>query len=482
MIEQVGYRPEIRPFVMTSESPGVKQRQGIEQFYTGSREALKESVIRTCSSPYERQQLLSRIDVATSRESNELKARSSIFSDVFIIGTGPHATVFAQQMKHFNPDIDILFGEKDDVRGGHFRKTPEPYILNSPNVAKSNYGFKYEKGEPNDLGSNALIQSKDLSTDPFPESTTQGIVNAINSFHSAPSLVGTRILSVERNTSKERGTYKVSAIDEKTKKPITIYTNVVVGALGLGEPNKSLVKEPSSNVLSFPEFMDRIDGYKAWSMSTSLSRGVAIVGGADSALVTLEKLIELRQKKYIPLGPITIYGADFKTAEEFERKTIERYKHLAKYMPSESRINGSNEIKIRLVKERVESILPTWIGANLKTAGNDRAETFGTIIMANGYRNTKNEIFKNFNLQSSLKNIYDREISCAIGQQISGENIFLIGPAANIAFTNEELTKIPENMQARYINSLKRLTPRTEKLADNLARFYSSRYIYNPAA
>lgn len=442
----------------------------------------RNSTVRTqkaletiCAKPYMRSALLREIDNVTQKESDAIKQKQEIVTDVFVIGTGPHATVFAQRLKTLNPDVEVLFAEKNSTRGGQFRQMSEAYNLNSANIAPSSFGFKYEQGEPNDLGKDALLQSRHISQAKYPTNADQGIINTINSFQAAPSLIDTQVLSVEKSSSETKGRYKITLLDLKKNKRFTIHANTVLGSIGMGEsPQKTESKGNNDGVFTFPDFMEAIKDENIWKIKSLISQGVAIVGGGDSGLIALEKIMEKRKKNSLLVNSIDMFGVPFKNASEFSSMTIDRYKHLEEFFASDKSgmLSPGKKVDVALYKEKVKSVVLKGREKSLLVQSDTQpTKKYGVVILATGYENAEDNVFSSF-IDTRKIQVHSQQLNCSIARKVLGEEIFFIGPAARIPYTQEELGKIPKNHQPRYINSLRRLIPRSEQLAERIANQY----------
>lgn len=440
----------------------------------GHEYSFRDTLVNVAENEISRNLTLREIDKNTKDRSDQLKAREILYSDVFIIGTGPHATAFGSRLKALHPDIQMLFADKNPYRGGQFRDTKEAYDLNSPNQAVGGFGFAYEKGKPNDIGQHAVIQSSDISKTPFPKSTDQAWVNTISNYEIDSALVNTKVLSVRKSSTSCN--YVVTALDLDTKRTITIYTNTIIRSGGIGDAKvpvvsnneqKDPVKRPG--IVTFPEFLELMRDENLWKIRGRLTRGVAIVGGGDSALVTLEKIIEKQKKHSLFIKHMDMFGAQFANGPEFSKQIIERYKLLAEYMAGNSQ-DTQTDRKLAVVhphSEKVMDVFYQWNGIKLKLDGQKDSSLYGLVVMANGQQSSSEDMFSSFGNIEPI-DVYDPELKAAIAKRISGEDIYLVGPDAKIPYSQEEIKKIPAHHQARYVNSLRRLIPRTERLATYL--------------
>jgi hypothetical protein len=447
---------------------------------------LTVSLKNICNDASRRIQLLREIDERTAKESIELKKRESITTDIFIIGSGPQGTAFAEKFKHLFPDASFLFADKSPVIGGQFRANDEQYDLNSMNVAKKALGLSYEKGQPNDLGEHAVIQTTDISAAEYPRSNDIGLVSAVNNYKAAPSLVNTQVVSVEKNSNNNIGQYTVNAIDLDTKKPIKIYTNMVIGSTGMGNTKtgidmntpetKKALERNAGTTMTFPELLNLLKTEHPQRLRKIFTKGIAILGGEDSAAVTSEKIIAKIKELSLSYVDIDIFGAKYKNAEEFLNGTIDRYKHLSEYIEdpdTKERVIFHMKRKSRIKPhiEKVSGLLDSFKGVRLTLEDDSVSrKSYGLVVFATGYQNNTPELFTGIiSEKGAAIPVYDAEGKVILGKQIPGENIYHIGPAAEIPYSEQDLQKVPANMQHRYKNALRRLIPLTEKLAEQLA-------------
>ncbi len=432
-----------------------------------------------------RDHLLREIDERTYKESIAIKERGNIDTDIFIIGTGPHATAFANHLRYLASNVSLLFAEKNTTRGGQFREITESYGANSPNQKKQSYGGPYETDYPNDIGTHAAVQTRDLGNKSFPTNVEIGSVNAINNFDAAPAMVHTEVVKVEKNPLSQEKKYKITVKDLDTGRLVYIHANTVIAASGLGQSTtginmqtpdaKTIFAQNPESVLTFPQFMEALSPNNLQSLKKLLAKNIAIVGAEDGGKIAIEKLIDMYRNGTM-IGPIDLFGAHFTNAEKFQRQTIERYHHLTQYLPKtdEDRKHASfwQRPLVMPYKEKVTELRRSFTG-KIKLDLENRIttqKTYGLVIFATGYKNMIAEIFKNISQQSgSPIPVYDGTTDNVLARKLPYEDIYMVGPSAQIPYGWNEAAKIPDHHQARYVNSLHRLIPRTEKLAEKIA-------------
>lgn len=447
--------------------------------------ALRQTLVEVLRNQPRRDHLLREIDERTYKESLAFKEKGNIDTDIFIIGTGPHATAFANNFHHLASDTSLLFAEKNTTRGGQFREIAEPYGANSPNEKKQSYDIPYETDYPNDIGTHAAIQTRDLGNKSFPTNVEIGSVNAINNFDAAPALVHTEVITVEKNPLSQEKKYKITLKDLDTGRLVFVYANTVIAASGLGEPTiganlqtpdaKKILAHNPESVLTFPQFMQALSSENLQAFKKQLAKNIAIVGAEDGGKIAIEKLIDIYRNGTM-IGPIDLFGAHFTSAENFQSQTIERYHHLMQYLPKTDKERNHARFWQRPIitpyKEKVTELHRSFTHKIQLELDNKitTKKTYGLVVFANGYKNIIDGIFKSIrNKSGSPIPVYDGVTDRILARKLPYEDIYMVGPSAQIPYGWNEAAKIPDHHQGRYINSLHRLIPRTEKLAEKIA-------------
>ncbi len=452
----------------------------------GKENTLHNEVVQACSSPEKRAELVRWIDSESTNQSERIKKKSDQYTPILVIGTGAHATAFATEYTSKHNNAEILFLDKSDKRGGQFRSFNEPYLLNSTNFAENTIGIQLANNNPNDLSSKSSVQVTAYSQSRYPTSQEMGDAVVINNYLAGNAMLGVEVVAV-RKSRQSKGKYEVMIWDAKAQKYHYVYTDKIINATGLGNPDTTLKPEKphkDKKIVSFLEFMVILDKLTTKEQTALLNqKKIAIVGAGDSAYITIEKILE--KAKLIGTREVTIdlFGAQFSTQDEFNRKIIDRYMHLLPYMrfsePGDKRNiksttsvrRNASEVSIYPQRDRADAVFYNYRGVPFVTAAKEH-KPYDLVISATGFKNTVLDIYKDLDSHRtlSLVPIYEFTSFQRVCEKVVGEEVYFVGAAANIPYTAVELQLVPEKMRRRYQHSLRRLIPRTTYVAHHIVK------------
>lgn len=452
------------------------------------------------------------LDEAAKQESDGMKAIAEVnggyYAPVLVVGAGIHGSIFNAQLMNDRPDLQALTVDKDTRLGGNFRKpNGRVFRTNSRNRAEDRTadGLPGADGNINSLGQYATMQVSDISSEVYADNDTFGLATALNQYLSGNTMLGVEVTEVERNGRGEQGKYKVTLEDVESGKTLTVTTDVVVVASGLGERKYGLDESDVDTtqvlvdnfelalatgkmpkVIPYDIFLQLVgDRRVQFPLEPFVDKRIAVVGSRDSSNTTIEYLLGLGSEyrgSVAQMGrpqQIAWYGPEFKTQAEYRACARLRYAEIGTFLP---RVEGQRA-PILPVAERVNHLRQTKDGKitvlSNGTSSPERAEDFDFVILATGFEDQKAKVFTGlyggyggYNFDNALRNVESRDRRgnrATVARQMYGESVYFIGPAANIPVGSTERSsvqaiEIPENSVAIW-----RYSDRTAATARTLA-------------
>lgn len=392
-----------------------------------------------------------RARTALDVEMNLLTTRSAAFKRMrmppgireLVVGGGIHAAIYSavRVARGFQKPVVI---DKGPRLGGVFANSVQPaFYLNSSN-RPGDLSIPGAAGALNVLPG-APLQPSDISGDEYQSNDTLGFLARLSLAMHAE----TAFDEVNSIVASSRGiTVRFLGAD-----PVQV--SRVIIATGLGIPKTVRIPSPSGRksdrILNFEEFTRRMDS----PFPMEGMKRVAVIGAGDSGKTVIEALAgqgpPLMSAAALDWPQvIDWYGVpeDRFYREGWERCSRSRYRQIARLLPSEG---GSRRVLSRVtpIQSKASRVTP---GFNCVFV-NDTPYDY--VINCTGY-------FEGPTVDregTSVSAIIDGMI---VGVK-TGQNVYTIGPAANIPVSEEEqviLRRIAENKTALF-----RYAPRTAALA-----------------
>lgn len=437
------------------------------------------------SHPQIRTSILAEIDEVSKLERdsilNRARDNNNYIDDVDILligGSGLHGTISAVEIQANNPGLKILSIDGANLRGGVFRSYSDTvhdevglFDINS----RHNQPAKFNK---NDTQPNAAAHLVAITAETYPSQNLLGATIAVNGFLTVPSLLdsfATNVVELDNDCVETTFNHNREAFKVKSKK-IIISTGVPKTYI----PNQNSVAEKNiiedldretSNVLdneseNIPTFMRgedflKIVSRKRGKLFSSLSqKRVVVIGQGDTAQGIL-KLLSGYGRKEVYEGYVSQFGRPQIEWIVSNRDSITlrpQHEVLRKEILDDSGL-------IKTVEGRASSLE--------KSADNKGIVKFS-------HESTVNSIVADFFIYctgpqsytpefpwiegNSLNYVSDHESNELLGR--GNNNVFIVGPAANIPLTSEEIIENPEFSKMRTPPiAMRRLGYRTRKLA-----------------
>ena len=364
--------------------------------------------------------------------------------DEVIIGAGPSAAVYAAARVAAGYPRPLVL-ERSNRPGGAFAVSAGPsFYLNSEGRPGAP-GFPRD-GDALNVLPGAPIQPAMVTRTEFPTNSDLAWTVRVALARYSRVITGASVDNVYLSSSKP---YELALADGRT-----VYANRIIDARGLGDPiGASVARVPS--IQTFPQFMATLDE----PFPFRDLRKVAIIGAGDSARVVAEALVGIGPAR--PMEPAAMdgfpridwYAPGLPVYREDWRETDRgRYLRLSSYLPSRTDSVGAYH-DISVIRSRA---VPTPTVGGVVVQGN----TYDRAILATG-----NELPGIGLFSDELETFQVGDDSVA--RKYAGRDVYRIGPAADLRFTNREdqvgISEIPANKVALF-----RYTPRTAVLATYL--------------
>lgn len=398
------------------------------EFRTMTRKSQSDMTLTgLCLLPESRTALDESIADSWRRDNGNLKSGRTF--DEIIVGSGPHAAIYASVRVAMGFPKPLVI-EQSNRPGGTFALTANPaWFLNSANrpglvgLPGKGQALNYFPGFP--------VQPADITSVEYPANSDIAITTRLALAKSA---------DVVSNFTVGPDSYPYGSLPYvESTTGVRIYGRRIILATGLGEPKNADIAN-GSTIQTFPQFIRRFDD--VWPLR-DLSR-VAVIGDGDSARCAVESLLgigpsgmSLASLDYV--SQIDWYGRSLNSdCETFRRSNRTRYARISKYVGT-SRLN--------VIRQRV---IPVPAMNSVIVGG----QSYDLAILATG-QSFVNRPFDDYSFSTySIGGRNGQELAT----KFDGKDIYRIGPAANLAFSDMEyesgITGRPENNVAlfRYAN------------------------------
>jgi hypothetical protein len=221
-------------------------------------------------------------------------------------------------------------------------------------------------------------------------------------------------------------------------------TQRLIIATGIGtEP-----KVPLEGTLSLRAALTQLRG------NTKPLKRVAVVGAGNSGNVMVEALLGQGPISAPFVDRIDWFGQRLGYREEWEDRVRSRYHAIGRDFPCEYDDSRPYRIDSRLKARRV-------LEGRFVESCNEVTGPYDMIVNCTGFKNQVNKLIEP--LQLPLVNVYDEQRE-VIARRVLGEEVYVVGPAAEIPFT--EAPKLPQVARSSENSvAIWRTLPKTVKLA-----------------
>lgn len=361
-----------------------------------------------------------------------------------VIGGGLHAAIYCatRVARGFKKPLVLDMNTADYV-GGTFAmsKTGGFYLnqLNRPGIIGLPYNMQALQYLPG-----AFIQPADISLAEYQPNCDLGYIVRLtlamygDVYHSA------KVDSVELGSSAQR-LYLTNGQ--------TVLTQRIIDARGLGMTGNGPVEPNGTSILSFAQFMQRMDTPFPFK---GMQR-VAVIGGGDSGNVTVESLLGIGPSAgmstasldYVPT--IEWYGTRLpERCKDWQKVTRGRYARIGAYLP---RTRNESGARLTTIRERA-TVVPTADGIVVN------GQTYDTCVLATGTTLTDIAGTEGYWTPYNVNGY-------AVASNFNGYPIYRIGPAAKLDFTTSEFRSGAATLQANKV-AIFRYASRTSALATSL--------------
>lgn len=366
-------------------------------------------------------------------------------ADEVIIGGGLHAAIYcASRVARGFPKPVVLDTNPLEYVGGTFAMTKAGgfYLnqLNRPGQIGLPYNMQALQYLPG-----AFIQPADISLAEYQPNSDLGYIVRLTL-----AMYG----RVFGNCEVTEADISFSNSLLYTSTGYSIGAKRVIDARGLGNLPKGPVLPNGTSIMSFNQFMRRMDTPFPFQ---GMQR-VAVIGGGDSGNVTVESLLGVGPTSgmstasldYVPV--IEWYGTRLPQLCKDWRKTVRgRYARIGNYLP---RRVSERRPRVRTIPERAR-IVETADGVVVN------GQTYDTAILATG---TTRPIL--LGMSDGGFSTYELN-GYPIAQNYGGYNVYRIGPACDLDFTTSEFRNDVAALQANKV-AIFRYASRTSALATSL--------------
>ncbi|GEM_PF-3694573 len=415
------------------------------------------------------------------RQSSKIESKlltENSYSPVVIIGNGLHGSLFNNRAGLLGQAKSVLAIDAGHQISKVFGDLGGSFLINSRETPT----------ESTNIFPGSPVAMKDFTSAMFANSIHMGLLATVTQrTSSVPLLLGHKVTSIV-DTSLEgqpsQGRYRLT-----TEKGLTVYTDKVVLATGLGSPS-SKVKDPGFQKLlaqserlhleapeklypvmlvdTFLRTVTLKETGKIKTIETDLkNKTVAVIGVGDGAKIGIEALLT----KFDPTVKILWLGQKATSPESYKETTWFRYHGLAPEIGK--RILGGFEGHVTAGKATPTGQIELTYGEQNKTVLADY------VINCTGYDNAVPPLLQNIpgKPQQAKITLQDVEFvvpeiaasETIIGKKVEVEglpaqDIFVIGPAAGaLASPNELNSSITQNPVA-----IENLAYRSRAMADYL--------------
>lgn len=375
---------------------------------------------------------------ATDKQDNEF-----FVYDYLVIGAGVQSSIFSNGMRESGSNLKGLVVEKSDSVASTFASSPDFFRINSTNRADI-AGQRVAPGEGNlNRFPGSPIQIPDMEATVYPPARAVADTALISQASSdVPVLFKTEVLAVvdrkllsSDNDNIARYSVKMRYTNPDTGETseITIFTNNIVNASGLGEEairidpsNLPTVKAITDTFEDFdfsvsseaPNIMTFNQARKAAQLSLDpmlpyRNKDVLIVGTGDSAKVTIEFLFGQAPEEIYKQTPaqagkvrkVIWAGQSAENCEEYITQNRVRYAPIAG--PIKSDVLIPNESK-------VTQVTPLSNNKYNVMFENGTTQIVDRIIFATGFESQTREVYKDVISKIASANKFIQQLSTVI--------------------------------------------------------------------
>jgi|GEM_PF-2796493 len=374
--------------------------------------------------------------------------------DELVIGAGYHAAVYcAVRVAKGYPKPTVIDAGRV---GGAFGVSKDPsFYLNSRN-RPGGLGIP-GRDEALNILPGAPVQPCDLSGDEYQRNTDMAFAIRTSLAMNARVVTGWRVTLTSGNT--------VYLEDSERKETRTLQAKRIVWASGLGEASMPDGVAKHEKVLTFNEFMARLDQPFPFR---GMER-VAVVGSGDSGKTVIEALIgqgpntagSIASLDYVE--NIDWYGMNESSLYRggWENCNRSRYKGIGRALPRDSVVNGDNRgARIRPYSERAGQINGGFDGAYIN------GRRYDHVVWATGFEKkpgTSPYSAEEYGAVADGERLLGRLIR---GTQEQPREI-IVGPAAEIPVDAYERAAFPADVPENTV-AMFRYADRTATLAARL--------------
>jgi hypothetical protein len=357
------------------------------------------------------------------------------YVSVLVVGAGVHGAIFNSTFRSEYPNKSILTIDSYTTIGGQFRQYGRPVIkMNTPNTPLN---MKKDANpsidNTNRFGDVAPVQLTDIDPNHYADNNKVGMAAAINQFFSSPTLIGTQVLTVKKNINKQNGAkFEVIAIHKKTGEIITIYTDKIAFATGIGEVDfdprnfdeecrsesmriinseRSKTREHpgTAKVITYTDLLKEFgDPNNPLPMQRFINKRILIVGGGDSGMTSAELLTGLGPRDAYDAGvaslgspaEIVIVGTKhitdperenqkYATGFDFKKEGFSRYVQSEQFIENrhaDDRLSNNTQSETKEKRERMITLVDRYkvVGLEEQTDGRIRARIVKKVTNPDG--------------------------------------------------------------------------------------------------
>jgi hypothetical protein len=403
---------------------------------------------------YHNPDALQTLERSMTRRWNEYPINGPAYDEV-VVGGGLHGCIYAMN----RPGKVLVLTERR--AGGVFGESSRPmFWLNSRNRPNGEAQLPRQAGALNFIPG-GIIQPSMLSADEYQSQHALGMTIRMNLVLSTNITVGEnrQVTYVYRRYD---GKYIVEYVGPLGSGQIAV--NRVTFATGLGDERRIPCSvDYGGGVKTFMEFM------RSASANPFPLRGIrkaAVIGAGDSACVAVEYLLGQGPSPAMSTAALDYVesidwiGQGYQTRQEVEECFRSRYKGIGRYMRDERRDDQYYRIEPR--KGRAKTIGKDAKSQYYVEVPGRRLSGYDLVIVCAGFKRIDVPLARLIDAERELV-VSDGEY---VGRRVSGENIHIVGPAAELPLTPNEtrrapvLREIEENAVAAF-----RYAPKTAQLA-----------------
>lgn len=358
-----------------------------------------------------------------------------------VIGGGFHGTTFS--LNYRAPDRLTLFCGR---LGGIFGAASQPVFYLNSRTRRGDLATPGESGTLNFIPGGSL-QPADISGEEYPSQDVMAKCITLNLDQcSAVRQVLSPVVAVYRYPNDKQ-------ISVEFASGGVVMADRVVVATGLCEPPPPLCDDP--RVVSFPQFLE--DAGRQMFPLRDYNR-VAVIGAGDSGKVVVEFLLG-QGPRTSPAALDYVEHIDWfgvpdevTTGDDWERCNRSRYKGIGRYLPrppySYARVFAFDKAQSVVVRD-----------GNLYVQHNGvYAGPFDHVIDCRGFVNTAEKLLAPFGRPL--------EPFEGIARKVYGEEVYVVGPAAQLPVTALERERTPALRGIKEnVASMFRYAPWTARLA-----------------